>query len=213
MDEALHDQRVERGERRRLRRASRTPPRSAPSTTTGRSSSHLASQSAAAGFAQSGTAPRSACRTQPLADAEHRQRGPSMSRPGSRPPMNRSSIEAVLRHDAVEHQRQRRAERAGRASPTPSAGRSRSVPGSRPEERRQQQAAERENRDARSAREEREERAQRGGRDRRAAGAQPTNARNTRSSRSDDLPFREQEAGQREERNRRESPVDVVSSS
>ena len=71
------------------------------------------------------------------------------------------------------------------------------------EQRRQQQAAEREDRDARSAGEQREERAQRRGGDRRAAGRPPEQRAQRAQQPLGRLALGEQESRQREQRNRR----------
>ena len=211
MDEALHDERVERRDRRRLDGVAK-PPRSEPSTKTGSSSSHFASHSAASASPHAERRALARCDAVPSRTPSAASR-PSISRPGSKPPMKRSSIEAFCDDDAVEDQRQRgREEQAERAGGGEQADRE-ALAIAVLEQRRQQQAAEREDRDARSAGEQREERAQRRGGNRRAAGG-PTEQRAEDAQQPlGRLPFREQKSGQREERNRGRSAGRVVSSS
>ena len=110
----------------------------------------------------------------------------------------------VLRDDAVEDERHRqREEQAERARGGEQADRE-ALAIALFEQRRQQQSAKREDRDTGAAGEQREERAQRGRGDGRAAGCPPEQGAQRAQQPLRRLAFGEEEAGQREERNRRE---------
>ena len=201
MDEPLHDERVERRDGRRLRRR-RVAAEQRPEHDDRQQHLPLGVPERRGRFADA----ERRVRPPLLNGLAHAERGEQRQHqePGQEAADEQILDGHVLRDDAVEDQRHRqREEQAERSRRREQADRE-ALAVALLEQRRQQQAAERENRDAGSAGEQREERAERRRGDGRSA-RRPAEQRPQRAQQPlGRLALGEQEPGQREERDRRE---------